>query len=438
VQSLAISRNGTLVAGIWAGGVAVSTNGGRTWKRQSTGLRKKVVDVVIGQKGRMWAATDRGTYISRDGGLTWSKRSPHHVFSTTVLDGGSYVLAGTNNGLYRSTDGGRHWDFSERGLPLDPYIYSLMSVPGKPNLVYASLNGDGLFRSRDGGIHWQSAVAGLPINLQDGRPPSVIFIRGGALWLTDGYGTDPSSITVDRDVQSAAVSPDGVSAAYVAASGDSWWVRTVCSGCLAHTILSGHGAAPETPMWSPAATRIATVQSRTVHVTGTAGEWHAQWSLPRGATLLGWDRNGQALLVWNATTHRVEVRGLSGRRMTVWPGTYMHSPSLSPDGRSIARTRGGQVWVRAGRSKWKLLPGTRGCAPRAWSASGRSLLVACPAGTQMRTTTGRVIARAAVPATANWAPDSSSALLYFRHGGLWRWSAGAGAARIVPRARSPQ
>lgn len=438
VQSLAIARNGTLFAGIWAGGVAVSTNGGHTWRRQSTGLRKKVLDVVIGQKGRMWAATDRGTYVSTNGGRTWSRRSPHHVFSTAVLDAGSFVLAGTNNGLYRSTDGGHHWIFSERGLPLDPYIYSLTSVPGKPELIYASLNGDGLFRSRDGGVHWQSVVSGLPVNLQDGRPPSVLFIRDGALWLTDGNGTDPSPITVDRDVQSAAVSPDGVSAAYVAVRGDTWSVRTVCSGCLAHTVLSGHGAIPGTPMWSPAATRIATVRDRTVYVTGTTGGWNAHWSLPNRATLLGWDRGGQALLVWNATTHRVEVRGLSGRRTTVWPGAYMHAPSLSPDGRSIARTHGRRLWIHSGGRHWKMIPGTRDCSPGAWSSSGTSLLIACPGGTEMRTATGRLIARASVPASAAWAPDSRNTLLYFAHGGLWRWSVGADAMKIVGGARSPQ
>jgi photosystem II stability/assembly factor-like uncharacterized protein len=440
VQSLSIAQNGTLFAGIWDGGVAVSTDGGRTWKRQSDGLRKKVLDVSIGRKGRMWAATDRGSYLSTDSGHSWIRRSPHHAFATSVLDGGSFILVGTSGGLYRSTDAGHHWTFSERGLPLDPYIYSLVSVPGRPGVVYASLDGDGIFRSTDGGIHWRPAVTGLPIDLQEGRPQSVLFIRHGVLWLTNGHGTDPGAITVDSNVVSASLSPDGVSAAYVAGSGEGWAVRTVCDGCLARTLLSGRGPAPDPPMWSPDAIHIAVTQGGTVTVTavGTVGA-ETHWTLPNRAVVLGWDHSGRGLLLWNGATHRVQVHDLTGRRTQVWPGVYMHRPSLSPDGRAIARTRAGTVWIRVRNGRWLALRGTRGCSPGRWSGNGKSLLVSCSGRVQMRSAAGRLIAQATtVPASAFWAPDSVRALLYFSQGTLWRWEVGSGPTPIVPHAHSPQ
>lgn len=438
VQSLTLAGNGTLFAGIWGGGVAVSTNGGETWQRRAAGLRKNVLNVAIGQRGRMWAATDRGTYVSTDGGQSWVKRSPRHAFTTSVLDGGSFILAGTSGGLYRSTDAGRHWTFSEVGLPLDPYVYSLSSVPEHPAWVYVSLNGDGIFRSEDGGLHWQSTVNGLPIDLQDSSPRSVLFIRNGVLWQTNGQGIDPGSITVDADVRSAALSPDGVSAAYVAGSDEQWSVRLVCPGCLARTILSGSGTAPGRPHWSPSATRVAVVQNSTLYVADTTGS-AANWSLPAEARLLGWDHSGKMVLLWNGATHRVEVRdALTGKRDSVWAGVFMHRPSLSADGRSIARTRQGRVWVRAAGSRWLSVPGTRGCRPGAWSSTRTSLLLACPGGTEMRTARGRLLAHAPVPASAFWAPGSDRAVLYFSRGGLWRWNAGASPAEIVTDAQSPK
>lgn len=437
VQSLAGVPNGTLFAGIWAGGVAVSVDGGLTWKRRAAGLRKNVLDVAIGRQGRIWAATDRGVYTSSNGGQTWQKRSPRHVFTTSVLDGGSYILAGTSGGLYRSTDGGRHWEFSEHGLPLDPYLYSLSSVPGRPGWVYASLDGDGIFRSEDGGLHWQSAANGLPIDLQDSSPQSVLFIRNGVLWLTNGQGVDPSAITVDADVHSAALSPDGVSVAYVAGSGGQWAVRVVCSGCLAHTILTGSGVVPGQPHWSPAATRVAVVEGGTISVAGTGGSPVA-WALPDGATLLGWDHSGRSILLWNRATHRIEVHdALTGTREGMWAGIYMHRPSLSSDGRSIARTRMGRVWIRVDGGTWRSLAGTHGCRPGAWSSTGASLLVMCPDGTQMRTAGGHLIARAPVPATAFWAPGSDRALLYFSGGSLWRWAIDAAPQKIASDAQKP-
>jgi photosystem II stability/assembly factor-like uncharacterized protein len=438
VQSLALAANGTLFAGIWGGGVAVSVNGGRTWQRRAAGLRKNVLDVAMGQHGRMWAATDRGTYRSSDGGQTWVKRSPRRVFSTSVLDGGSFILAGTSGGLYRSTDGGRHWTFSEEGLPLDPYVYSLLPVPGRPGWVYASLDGDGIFRSQDGGLHWQPAVNGLPIDRQESSPRSVLFIRNGVLWQTNGEGADPGSITVDADVRSAALSPDGVSAAYVAGDDGTWSVRVVCSGCLARTILSGSGAAPTRPHWSPSATRVAVVQGSTLYVADTTGG-AVDWPLPAKAKLLGWDHSGKRMLLWNGATHRVEVRdALTGTRVSVWSGVYMRRPSLSADGRSIARTRQGRVWVRAVGSRWRRVPGTKGCRPGAWSSTGTNLLLACPGGSEMRTASGRLLARAPVPASAFWAPGSDRALLYFSRDGLWRWQSGTKPAEIVTDAQPPK
>lgn len=287
-------------------------------------------------------------------------------------------------------------------------------------------------------MHWQAAISGLPINSQVGSAPSVLFIRRGALWITTTTGTDPGSITVDRDVRSAALSPDGVSAAYVAASRGSWSVRTVCSGCLAQTILSGTGPAPAVPVWSPEATRIATVQGTTLYVAGTTGNWSVHWLLPRNAQFLGWAPGGQSILLWSAATHRVELRSLSGRRLRVWPGTYMHRPSLSADGTSVARTRAGRVWIRAAGRRWTALPGTRGCSPGAWSTRGTRLLVTCPGSTQIWSGTGRLIAQPSVAPSAGWAPGSSTALLYFAQGGLWRWDTGANPTEIVTGARSPQ
>jgi len=423
IQSLTVGRDETLYTGIWGGGVGISRNAGQTWQRLTNGLAPNVMDVAMGKGAALWAATDRGVYQSVDEGRQWRHRGPR-FFTTSVLPGKGFTLAGGNGALDRTTDGGKTWLPAMAGLPLDPYVYGLVADPVHPNRVYASLDGDGIFRSDDAGRHWQAVDAGIPLAGQSAHPHQVLFLRGGALWITTGDGVDPGVLSVDTDVKLASLSPDGASAAYVAGGDSGWVVRVVrAGGSLARTLLSGHGPLP-TLFWSPTASRLAIATRRTVTIVNAAGAPAPRaWTLPRTETALGWSHDGSAILTWNRRTGRIIARAATGGEVVArWPGSAHSLPLLAPGSTAIAWRGATGLIVAASTGIRHVLPDTSRCAPSAWSADGTRLLLTCAGSHQVRDLSGRLLARPHVPADALFAPGNHNALLYFKAGNLWRWT----------------
>jgi photosystem II stability/assembly factor-like uncharacterized protein len=103
------------------------------------------------------------------------------------------MLTSGVDALFRSTDGGSHWTLAMDGLPLAPYIYSVVTDPFHPQRVYASLNSDGVFRSDDGGRHWGAVDNGLQIKGSDTPHPrccSSETVRSG---IQTGMESTPAS-----------------------------------------------------------------------------------------------------------------------------------------------------------------------------------------------------------------------------------------------------
>jgi photosystem II stability/assembly factor-like uncharacterized protein len=66
----------------------------------------------------------------------------------------SVVFAGTANGVWRSTDGGAHFqrtNFPDEGMQ----IWSIMTDPGDPKLMYAGGSPVAVYRSEDAGESWK-------------------------------------------------------------------------------------------------------------------------------------------------------------------------------------------------------------------------------------------------------------------------------------------
>ncbi|MBV9279785.1 MAG: hypothetical protein JOZ41_06870, partial [Chloroflexi bacterium] len=372
IQSVAVAPGGDLYTGIWGGGVALSRDGGRSWVRRSRDLRRNVMDVTVSPRGTLWAATDRGLYVSTDQGLRWRRSGlPDRFWNTSVLARGGYLLAGGNGGLYRSTDGGRHWHLSMAGLPLDPYIYGLIPDPRRPGRVYASLNSDGPFRSDDGGRHWIAIDSGLPVRATGGATHLILFRRNGALWHTDSDGSDPGVLTVERDVRMAALSPDGAAVAYVAAGSDGWGVRVLSAGgSAAHTILTGRGARPRHLLWSPTSSLLAIVGTSTLTISDLSHVTRS-WSVPSTDRLVGWSAGGQDLLFWGQSSGRhamVSRAWATGETTPWWGADFPVAPLPAPDGRQIALISGGSLELGTWRGRVQAVTPVRpGCRLLAWS-----------------------------------------------------------------------
>jgi photosystem II stability/assembly factor-like uncharacterized protein len=437
IQALAFAPDGTLYTAIWNGGVAVSHDGGLTWERRSNGLPRKVLDVTVGPSGTLWAAaTDAGVYRSMNAGLSWRHVGPPmHLYTTGVIDRGSYVLAGGNGGVFRSTDGGRHWTIADDGLPLAAYVFGFVADPHNPNRVYVSLDDDGVFRSDDGGLHWQSAQGNIPVT-EGGSSPLIVFRRAGQVWQTDPDGADPGNLTVDTHIAAAAVAPDGASVAYTTGEGGTWWLRVVASGgSAARTLLTGSGPTPRHILWSHDATIAGVVDGETVWTVNVNGHGQSSWQLSRDDLVLGVGPGGQGLLVWSPDGTVQVLAWNDGRALTRLAGSYRVPPAVSANGSRIAAVIGDRLLV----GSWGTLHGVATvppeCAAAQWSDDGSRLLLSCARGVQERTALGaRVVRIRTIPASAFWVPGSNTDLLFFRGGSLWRWSPGS-ARPIVLDAR---
>jgi len=221
----------TLYAGLAGAGVRVSTDDGKTWTDDSTGLPNLDVRDIAVAPGGLAAGTDDGVAVSVTGGSWFGgglsgdsisavagipssfgpvfyagvdypstgasylyRRDPTSGWWTAVTAGlpsgdvvnsisigptdqtspDNPILVTTVKGTYRSGDGGTTWTASN-GIPQDTYLTDAAFSPLDPNLVYAGADaagssGGGLFRSTDGGQTFTAAELGLPTDHSAGEP----------------------------------------------------------------------------------------------------------------------------------------------------------------------------------------------------------------------------------------------------------------------------
>ncbi len=171
-------------------GVYVTRDGGATWK--NVGLAKTrhiariVIDprntdhVVVGALGDPFNdSTDRGVYVTNDGGKTWSHTlyvGPQSGVSDMAMDlrnpdviyagiwqfrrlPWTFTSGGPQDGVYRSSNGGKTWSKLGGGLPSGVLLgrIGLAIAPSDSKRVYALIQtAHGyLWRSDDSGSHWR-------------------------------------------------------------------------------------------------------------------------------------------------------------------------------------------------------------------------------------------------------------------------------------------
>jgi len=180
--------------GDYTGGVATSTDGGRTWKPASAGMGESAVTHVImdpaspkGMRTLYACGFGRGVFKSADNGKTWSPKNSgiegKEPFAWRIVrarDGTLYLIVARrsdrgeigdeNDGaLYRSTDGAGHWvrmalpegTNGPNGLALDPCDPKRMYLAawGKMNEGGPDTGG-GIFLSTDAGKTWKNIMSG--------------------------------------------------------------------------------------------------------------------------------------------------------------------------------------------------------------------------------------------------------------------------------------
>ena len=163
VSSIAVSGS-NLFAGIWDGGVFLSTNSGGSWVPVNTGLRN------------------------------------FHVGSLVVS--GANLFAGTlGDGVYLSTNNGNNWALADSGLEynyLDPPWVGALAVSSTN--IYVGVVGGKVFRSTNNGISWARIRTGQAIEGQSftclAVSDSNIFVgTNSGIFLSTNNGTSWTNIT---------------------------------------------------------------------------------------------------------------------------------------------------------------------------------------------------------------------------------------------------
>jgi photosystem II stability/assembly factor-like uncharacterized protein len=158
-----------IFAGTAGGGVFVSRDGGRTWRRSNAGLTDlDIYEITLSPHDPdtlLVSVKNQQILVTRDGGDTWSRSVAGLPYDQSIQSFAfdparpEVVWAGGWHGVvYRSEDGGQSWAVA--GEPVLPSRINVLAVePGDGRRIWAA--GQGVSLSSDGGKNWEPVPGGL-------------------------------------------------------------------------------------------------------------------------------------------------------------------------------------------------------------------------------------------------------------------------------------
>ncbi len=148
-------------AGTIGNGVYYTTNEGTNWIASNNGITNaRVNGMAIDSANYIYAATERGLFLSTNSGVLWSNIAfQTDVIYSIAVDAGNRLFAAASNTIWVSTDNGTTWALSNGGLSSGSF-YNITTAPN--SYMYANTSSSGIFRSTDFGANWTNVNAGLP------------------------------------------------------------------------------------------------------------------------------------------------------------------------------------------------------------------------------------------------------------------------------------
>ena len=142
----------------------VSTDSGAAWLPAKNSLTDTLVTALCATRGRLFAGTYTGMFLSTNSGSSWSALNnglpAYRVASVVSID--SIILLPSNSGAtrrpYKSTDWGLSWSPVSNGLSSNAVIQTLYVVGGN---VFGGTAMRGVWFSTDKGESWSDISDGL-------------------------------------------------------------------------------------------------------------------------------------------------------------------------------------------------------------------------------------------------------------------------------------
>jgi photosystem II stability/assembly factor-like uncharacterized protein len=187
VQALALSPHDPhiVIAGIEAGAVVRSTDGGKTWSGHRRGALRDCHSLTYHPRHDGWVyeggGTGAGVAVSRDAGTSWQQPRAgldrHYGWAVAAdcdhpevwyasLSPGpmkAHSAANAQAAIFRST-GGADWQRLSGGLPepLNAMPYALLTDPAATGHIYAGLRNGEVWHSADYGDTWRRLTFQFP------------------------------------------------------------------------------------------------------------------------------------------------------------------------------------------------------------------------------------------------------------------------------------
>jgi photosystem II stability/assembly factor-like uncharacterized protein len=217
---------------------------------------------------KMWRHQDPvqykgGVCISDDGGKTWRKSStgmdetaPTHILldPTSPEDARVLYVAGFGRGVYKSTDGGKTWSLKNHGITQkQPFAWRFaLASDGTLYVIIARRSEDGsignandgaLYRSKDGAEHWEPMPLPAGVNGPNGlaidnNSPQRLYLaawarasgihgHGGGIFVSENSGQNWRQLfDRDRHVYDVTTDPHDGKVLYAAGFESSAWRST--------------------------------------------------------------------------------------------------------------------------------------------------------------------------------------------------------------------
>jgi photosystem II stability/assembly factor-like uncharacterized protein len=172
-----------------------TTDGGATWVKQNSGTTKHLFGISFTDKDYGWAVGEYSTIIhTTDGGATWVSQQPEadKIYNNVhFVDRQNGFIVGEAGAMVRTTDGGATW------MPVMPKIFERESLEDeyerpRPTLFcvtftdarngWACGNFGVILHTTDGGATWD------PLNSNTDLPLYTIFIKNGRGWCVGDKG----------------------------------------------------------------------------------------------------------------------------------------------------------------------------------------------------------------------------------------------------------
>jgi photosystem II stability/assembly factor-like uncharacterized protein len=202
-----------------AGGVFLSSDGGKTWRDSGlAGHAVRAVAQAASDPAMLVAGALDGVFLSRDSGESWQRITPVgdaelRNFDSLAIDprDPQIIYAGTFHLPWKTVDGGAHWSAIHAGMIDDSDVLSLVTDRENPRRIFASAC-SGIYRSNNGGGGWEKlegipySARRTPVIRQDAARPKILYAgTTEGLWRTADGGASwrrisPGSLVINSMV----------------------------------------------------------------------------------------------------------------------------------------------------------------------------------------------------------------------------------------------